>query len=77
MGTNVALDLDDRPMPRGPIFPRCVALQIVTLFLTVTCGMVFAGGVDDVRDALTPRMLILVVLVDRPQQPRGHDPSAV
>ncbi|KAM5537614.1 hypothetical protein V8D89_008692 [Ganoderma adspersum] len=22
MGTNVALDLDDRPMPRGPIFPR-------------------------------------------------------
>ncbi|OSC97746.1 hypothetical protein PYCCODRAFT_1439847 [Trametes coccinea BRFM310] len=22
MGTNVALDLDERPMPRGPIFPR-------------------------------------------------------
>nr|VWO95313.1 Transcriptional repressor TUP1 [Ganoderma boninense] len=22
MGTNVALDIDDRPMPRGPIFPR-------------------------------------------------------
>ncbi|TBU34251.1 hypothetical protein BD311DRAFT_650919 [Dichomitus squalens] len=25
MGTNVALDLDERPMPRGPIFPRCVS----------------------------------------------------
>ena len=24
MGTNVALDLDERPMPKGPIFPRCV-----------------------------------------------------
>ncbi|KAF8903285.1 hypothetical protein CPB84DRAFT_1678165 [Gymnopilus junonius] len=22
--TNIALDLDERPMPRGPIFPRCV-----------------------------------------------------
>ncbi|TEB18232.1 hypothetical protein FA13DRAFT_1864456 [Coprinellus micaceus] len=31
--TNVALDLDDRPMPRGPIFPRC-AKQLV---VRVTC----------------------------------------
>lgn len=23
-GANVALDLDERPMPRGPLFPRCV-----------------------------------------------------
>ncbi|KAF9482337.1 hypothetical protein BDN70DRAFT_801724 [Pholiota conissans] len=22
--TNIALDLDERPMPRGPLFPRCV-----------------------------------------------------
>ena len=29
MGTNVALDLDDRPMPRGPIFPRCVACNVL------------------------------------------------
>ncbi|KAI0659687.1 hypothetical protein C8Q70DRAFT_980379 [Cubamyces menziesii] len=26
MGTNVALDLDERPMPRGPIFPRSVPI---------------------------------------------------
>jgi hypothetical protein len=31
--TNVALDLDDRPMPRGPIFPR-YAKQLV---VRVTC----------------------------------------
>lgn len=24
-GTNVSLDLDERPMPRGPLFPRYVA----------------------------------------------------
>ncbi|KDR80296.1 hypothetical protein GALMADRAFT_62852 [Galerina marginata CBS 339.88] len=29
--TNIALDLDERPMPRGPIFPRCVKLVLLRL----------------------------------------------
>ncbi|TBU39982.1 hypothetical protein BD309DRAFT_968454 [Dichomitus squalens] len=36
MGTNVALDLDERPMPRGPIFPRCLQIVIVVRVALLT-----------------------------------------
>ncbi|KAI0261623.1 hypothetical protein BC834DRAFT_830019, partial [Gloeopeniophorella convolvens] len=33
--TNIALDLDERPMPKGPMFPRCVGLCYLSLLCVV------------------------------------------
>ena len=60
MGTNVALDIDDRPMPRGPIFPRCVPSNRRSKTLSLTVDSYFPGGVDDARDVPSPRVLVRV-----------------
>lgn len=46
-GTNIALDIDQRLMPRGPMFPRSVVL-CCSLFLSSWCH---SGGGGGVRDA--------------------------
>ena len=74
MGTNVALDLDERPMPRGPIFPRCVVKSLTVACIADGCGGAFAlaggGGVD--RGTSIPR-LRLQLLAPRPRPRRGRE----
>lgn len=47
-GTSIALDLDQRPMPRGPLFPRFVLLDCRHIFAHCA-GAGDGDGEHDVR----------------------------
>lgn len=51
---NIALDLDERPMPKGPMFPRCVICsRNADLGRDSNIGT-SAGGEDDAHGVLNP-----------------------
>jgi len=65
--TNIALDLDERPMPRGPIFPRYVFIRVFDVRWNDLLMKVSDDG--DVGEQLlapsTPRLLLLLLAIPR------------
>ncbi|KAF9010055.1 hypothetical protein BDQ17DRAFT_1234958 [Cyathus striatus] len=61
--TNIALDLDERPMPRGPLFPRYVG-AVIDVYVSLQRCVYFTGDDDD-DDSKLRRLLVVTQMVQR------------